>query len=356
MNNPFLLATKKITPLTKRLTPLTNKLTSITEKLNPLKEKLAPVAKRIAPVRRLLYKPLLVVSISLHALLLVSPTPPESNPELTLSSPEKPSPVKREKVKIVSLKGAAKKSPPAAKPKIKQAAKPVVANPRPNAPPPIPEPKEEKPKVEETPKEEKPKEEKPPEEKPKEDTPPEEKPKEDTPPEDKPKEDTPPEDKKETPEKEEKETEANKNSTDPTGSGTGLLKELRDRVRRDLLASKTNTESVVDEYLDALPIDEANNPDSFFDGQSLKAGTIGSLGITQNSIGRTYSEYIEPILKEELGFNNIEEVPDGYGGERLYKARSNEDENNILEFYLSLVKINGTYTFVVIWEKDPRGT
>ena len=352
MNNPFLLATKKLTPLAKRLTPLANKLAPITEKLTLLKENLTPVVKKITPAWRLLYKPILVVSVGIHALVLILPTPPEpkANPTPT------PSPVKREKVKITSLKGAASKTPPkraaaAAKPKLKQPPKPVVSNPR-NAPPPIPKPEEEKPK-EEKPKEEKPKEEKPEEkpkveETPKEEKPPEEKQEEETPPEEKQEEETPPEEKQEekTPEPT---TPANENSTDPNGSGKGLLKELRDRVRRDLLNSGTNDPAVVDQTLDSFFPEEDFDRSFFFDGQALKAGNNGSMGISQFNPRNAYSEYIEKILTEELEFE-VEEISEGYGGEKLYKAKNDGG----VEFYMSLIKIGFSNTLVILWEKDPN--
>ncbi len=144
---------------------------------------------------------------------------------------------------------------------------------------------------------------------------------------------------------------AKQNPTKPTISENDLLKELRDRVRRDLLASGTNTEAVVDQTLDSLPIDELTNYAFFFDGQNLKVGTIGSLGISQHSIARTYSQYIEPI-SVELEFK-IEKIKGGYGGENLYKIRNDEG----VEFYLSLIGFGSfnSQTFVVLWEKDPRG-
>lgn len=329
MNNPLAIATQKFTPIRRKITQF--------------REKLAPITKKITPSWRVFYRPMLVASVTIHVLLLISPTPPQSKTEV--KPQPSPSPIKREKVKIVSLKGAASKSssksPAAAKPKLKQPPKPkaVVSKPRPDAPPPLPTPK---------PKEEKPPEEKPPEEKPK---------TEETPPENKEKEEKLPEDDKnsESTENKDRDKPSTQNSTGPGGEGEGLLKLLRDRVRRDLLASGTNTESVIDETLDSLFLDELNDPATFLDGQNLKAGTIGSLGISQNSPSKAYSDYIDPILTIELGFNEIEEISEGYAGEKLYKARNSTNGD---EFYMSLVGIGAprpTQTFVVIWEKDPRG-
>ena len=332
MNNPLIIATQKFTP--------------IRIKIIQFREKLAPIAKKITPSWRAFYRPMLVASVTIHVLLLISPTPPQSKTEV---KPEpSPSPIKREKVKIVSLKGAAKKSSPkspaAAKPKLKQPPKPkaVVSKPRPDAPPPLPTPK---------PKEEKPKEEKPQEEKPQ-----EEKPKtEETPTENKEKEETPLEDNKNSESTENKDPDkpSTQNSTAPGGEGEGLLKLLRESVKRSLLESGTNTESVVNETLDSLFIDELSDPAAFLDGSSLKAGSVGSLGISQKTPRIAYDEYIEPILTKEMDFE-IEEISEGYAGEKLYKARNAGG----VEFYMSLVGIGAprpTQTFVVIWEKDPRG-
>lgn len=148
------------------------------------------------------------------------------------------------------------------------------------------------------------------------------------------------------------ETSAKQNRTKPTISENYLLKKLRDRVRRNLLESGTNSEAAVDQTLDSFPIDELINSAFFFDGQNLKVGTIGSLGISQHSIARTYSQYVEPILIVELGFK-IERIKGGYGGSNLYKLRNDEG----VEFYLSLIGFSAfqSQTFLVLWEKDPRG-
>lgn len=151
-----------------------------------------------------------------------------------------------------------------------------------------------------------------------------------------------------------KQTPANQNTSETKSSGTSLLKDLRELIRRDLLASGTNTESVLDETLDSLPIDRVNNPSFFFDRQSLKAGSLGSLVIPQNSIARTYSQYIEPVLTIELGFK-IEKIKGGYGNANLYNVRNTDG----VEFYMSLVPVGGsvrtsTETFIIFWEKDPR--
>ncbi|MCP2729949.1 hypothetical protein [Limnofasciculus baicalensis] len=157
--------------------------------------------------------------------------------------------------------------------------------------------------------------------------------------------------KNQSPENKNEETIAKQNPTKPTVLGNDLLKELRNKVRRDLLASGTNSEAVVDQTLNSLPIEELSNSAFFFNRGKLKAGTIGSLAISQNSIARTYSQYLEPILTVELGFK-IERIKGGYGGENLYKIRNDEG----VEFYLSLIGFGSfnSQTFVVLWEKDPR--
>jgi hypothetical protein len=157
--------------------------------------------------------------------------------------------------------------------------------------------------------------------------------------------------KNQLPENKNNETSAKQNPTKPTVSGNDLLKELRNKVRRDLLASGTNSEAVVDQTLNSLPIEELSNSAFFFNRGKLKAGTIGSLAISQNSIARTYSQYIEPILTVELGFK-IERIKGGYGGENLYKIRNDQG----LEFYLSLIGFGSfnSQSFVILWEKDPR--
>ena len=149
-----------------------------------------------------------------------------------------------------------------------------------------------------------------------------------------------------------KRTTVNKNSTDPIVSGKVLLKELRQLVRRDLLASGTNTVSAVDQTLDSLPINEVDNPAAFFNEEKLKAGAIGSLLISQNSPARAYSGYIKPILEIELKFK-VERIIQNYGGENLYRVKNDLG----IEFYMSLIGIGvplPTQTFIVFWEKDPR--
>lgn len=153
-----------------------------------------------------------------------------------------------------------------------------------------------------------------------------------------------------------KATPDNDTSDKETSSDNDIVKQLRDRVRTKLLASDNSDSALVDKFIDSLPIAEVTeeNAPYFFEGDALKTGTRGAVGIAQTETKIAYSQYIEPILKNQLGFE-IEEISEGYGGEKLYKGQNTEG----VEIYLSLVGVgtpNPSETLVVIWEKDPRGT
>ncbi|MCP2729948.1 hypothetical protein [Limnofasciculus baicalensis] len=154
-------------------------------------------------------------------------------------------------------------------------------------------------------------------------------------------------------ESDDKETPANKTTTESTTSDNTVVKDLRDRIRTKLLASENSDSVVVDKFINNLPVAEVakDNVPYFFEGEALKEGIRGSVGIAETDVKIAYAQYIEPILNKQLGFE-IEEISDGYGGEKLYKA---QDAKGV-ELYLSLVGVgtpNPTQTFVVIWEKDP---
>ncbi|HBE20480.1 MAG TPA: hypothetical protein DEG17_21095 [Cyanobacteria bacterium UBA11149] len=144
-------------------------------------------------------------------------------------------------------------------------------------------------------------------------------------------------------------TTANKDQSDPNT----LLRELRERVRQDLLASRSNTESYVDVTLDSIPIGFLKDPPAFLDGSELKKGAIGSLLISQNSPARAYVLYIKPLLEEEQKLK-IEKLDKKYGGANLYTVKKGEN----VEFYMSLVGIGApipTQSFIVFWKRDPGG-
>jgi hypothetical protein len=157
-------------------------------------------------------------------------------------------------------------------------------------------------------------------------------------------------------ESDDKQTPANKTTGDATTSDNSIVKDLRDRIRTKLLASENSDSVVVDKFINSLPVAEVaqENASYFFEGEALKPGIRGSVGIAETDVKIAYEQYIEPILNKQLGFE-LEEISDGYGGEKLYKAHNAEG----VELYLSLVGVgtpSPTQTFVVIWEKDPRRT
>ncbi len=152
------------------------------------------------------------------------------------------------------------------------------------------------------------------------------------------------------------ETPANQTPSEPTTSDNTVVKDLRDRIQTKLLASENSDSVVVNKFINSLPVAEVakDNAPYFFEGEALKEGIRGSVGIAETDVKIAYEQYIEPILNKQLGFD-LEEISDGYGGEKLYKAQDAEG----VELYLSLVGVgipSPTQTFVVIWEKDPRKT
>jgi hypothetical protein len=153
-----------------------------------------------------------------------------------------------------------------------------------------------------------------------------------------------------------KQTPDNKTKTDATTSDNTVVKDLRDRIRIKLLASENSDSAVVDQFINSLPVAEVakENAPYFFEGEALKEGIRGSVGIAETDVKIAYEQYVEPILNKQLGFE-VEEISDGYGGEKFYKA---QDAKGV-ELYLSLVGVgtpSPSQTFVVIWEKDPRST
>jgi hypothetical protein len=346
----------------------------------PLQKLTLALKNRGLPILKAFWRPILLITVGAHIAILNLPqqsSAPEAELEVpveeeikitSLNAPKKPkSEVDKLKSEDADAKPKSKAKPeveeePDAKPKSKakpepEPEEPEEPKPREKAAPPPPPPLDEEPPEEEpvdssTDEE---LEEEPPEEEPPEEEPPKEEPPEEEPPKEEPPEEEPPKKKplKEEPPKEEEEEEED-NSEDVEAAGSGLISELRDRILRRLLAggNEVNNAENTTRYLDSLPI--GNVPESrheyFFEGDRLKSGALSSLSIAQSSPTDAYANYIEPVLKEQLGFKEIESLED-YGGEALYKAK-NEDG---IEFYMSLVKLKlGAGTIVVIWPSDPN--
>jgi hypothetical protein len=130
---------------------------------------------------------------------------------------------------------------------------------------------------------------------------------------------------------------------------------LYERVYRDLVENSTNSPEAIEKALKSIPFDQvqAEKRPFFFAGpDQLKAGAIGSLGMTQRPPNIAYDKYIEPVLTRELGFQLEWIGRFAYGDSELYRAWN----DNGIEFHISLVPYGsfGSQTFVVIWAKDPR--
>ncbi|HBY77317.1 MAG TPA: hypothetical protein DEG47_10035 [Cyanobacteria bacterium UBA11148] len=271
---------------------------------------------------------MLLISIVFHGLLLAFqvPSQPEPKPE------SEPSPVNREPVKITSLVGSKllpKSVPKVSKPQPKLPPKRVPLSSRQSEPLPPIKPQEEE-------KEEPQQQENQTEEKPQEET------NFDEPqPEDKKTDESQSDDKK-TEEQEEDKSQAG------VEAGAGLLGELRARIKAKLVEAGKDTEENIENTLDSKP--EEVGSDFLVGSDQLKEGAVGSL-TTRGNPNSVYDEYIEPVLRQELGFQ-VEELTDLYGGASLYKAQNEQG----IEFYMSLVKVGfgGSQTFVVIWGNDPR--
>jgi hypothetical protein len=333
--------------------------------------------KNWPPTLQVWFRPMLLISLGFHALLLTLPMPQQPKSEAL-------PPKKAEKVKITTLLAPASAPSPKASPKPSLNALQPTPKPTPKrvipppqqrviSPPPVPIPKQtpkpEPPKEDEQPTKP-PKQEEQPKKQPKEeeqskqqqepDNQPQKQPKEgeqskqqqepDNQPQKQPKEEEQPKQQQEfdnQPEKQPKED----NSAAVAEAGQGLLEELRPRIL-DRLAQSTNDPDAMREYLDTLPYDfiKPEQQPYFFEGEGkLKKGALAFLAIPQTNPQGAYEDYFKPVLGEELGFK-VESLGQAYGQADLYKAH-NEAQ---VEFYMSIVKPTGSGAFVVIWPKDPR--
>ena len=263
-------------------------------------------AKLMGGKRWKLWRPMLLVSVAVHAGLLTLPLPSE-----TESQPE---PEPEETVKITSL--VAPESSPEPAPAPPQAAQPpeqtATPAPQPTVPP-IPQLDLE--------------------------LPPEDEPIPEVPPEESVPEEMP---------SEQAAVPTPQSSAAPPGAN--LVEALRPRIL-ERLAKSSNDLQEMENFLDSFPTEsmKAEQTSSFFVGNQLKEGAIASVAIPQTNAVGAYTDYLEPVLTNQLGFSLEPLQP--YGGADLYKAQNAEG----VEFYMSLVKLKlGSGAFVVFWQSDPR--
>ena len=266
-----------------------------------------------------LWRPMLFVSVAVHAMLLALPLP--SEPESTESE------VPEETVKITSLVAPEPAPEPSATPPTPQAAQPPAP-----AAPPIPQ-LDRVPLEEAIP-------EALPEESASEEAIPEALPEESA------SEEAIPE---ALPEESASEELPSKQAAAPPGAN--LVEALRPRIL-ERLAKSSNDLPEMENFLDSFPTESMNAEQtaSFFEGNQLKEGAVGSVAIPQTNTVGAYTDYLEPVLTKQLGFN-LEPLDQLYGGADLYRAQNAEG----VEFYMSLVKLKlGSGAFVVFWQGDPR--
>jgi hypothetical protein len=317
----------------------------------PIVQKFLPLLQQKSQVLRHLWKPMLLVGIGLHVLILNLPhtsPAPEIAPEEILD----------EELTITSLVSTGKPKPKSDKPKAEAKEKEEKEDkPAKSKPKPEPEEADDKPaKSKPEPEEPEPKLERaappPPEREAPPPPPPEELEKEEPPPEEPEKEEPEKEEleKKEPPpeEPEKKEPPPEEPEGDPTEAGTGVIAAIRPKVLAKVMES-SNEPAAVQAFIDSIPIDlvASSQRPNFFDGNDLKAESLGSLAIQQSSPSSTFADYIEPALNS-AGVENIEPLED-YGGAKLYRAKAGN-----VEFYISLVKLGGGgSTLVIVWGKNP---
>ncbi|WP_323300727.1 hypothetical protein [Crocosphaera sp. UHCC 0190] len=141
------------------------------------------------------------------------------------------------------------------------------------------------------------------------------------------------------------------NSAVANEAGSSLLEELRPRILKRLEQS-TNDLAEMEKYLDSLPIQFIKDEQiSFFltEQEQLKSGVLGSLNIPQTNPTNAFFDYIEPVVKNELGFEITQLEPD-YGNSILYQAKNS---SNVV-FYMSIVKLKGSGAFLVLWPDNPN--
>ncbi|ACB50512.1 conserved hypothetical protein [Crocosphaera subtropica ATCC 51142] len=134
-------------------------------------------------------------------------------------------------------------------------------------------------------------------------------------------------------------------------AGSSLLEELRPRILKRLEESSNDLDAM-EEYIDTLPIQfirEEHTSYFLTEEQQLKSGTLGFLTIPQTSPYGAYFDYIEPVVKNELGFE-INQLEEQYGDSLLYEAKNSSD----ITFYMSIVKLKGSGALLVLWIDNPQ--
>ena len=147
-------------------------------------------------------------------------------------------------------------------------------------------------------------------------------------------------------------TEENTNNSEvASAAGASLLEELRPRILKRLEQS-TNDLDAMENYIDTLPtqfIKDEEMPFFLTGEKQLKSGTFGYLTIPQTSPYGAYFEYIEPVVKNELGFD-ITQLEEDYGDSLLYEAKNSSN----VSFYMSIVKLKGSGAWLVLWADNPN--
>ena len=133
--------------------------------------------------------------------------------------------------------------------------------------------------------------------------------------------------------------------------GSSLLEELRPRILKRLEESSNDLEAM-ENYIDTLPTQFIRDEHiAYFltEEEQLKSGTLGFLTIPQTNPYGAYFDYIEPVVKNELGFE-INPLEEEYGDSLLYQAKNSAD----VTFYMSIVKLKGSGALLVLWLDNPQ--
>ncbi|EAZ89412.1 hypothetical protein [Crocosphaera chwakensis] len=134
-------------------------------------------------------------------------------------------------------------------------------------------------------------------------------------------------------------------------AGSSLLEELRPRILKRLEKSSNDLDAMK-EYIDTLPIQfirDEHIPYFLTAENKLKVGTLGFLTIPQTSPYGAYFDYIEPVVKNELGFE-INQLEEQYGDSLFYEAKNSSD----VTFYMSIVKLKGSGALLILWIDNPQ--
>ncbi len=132
----------------------------------------------------------------------------------------------------------------------------------------------------------------------------------------------------------------------PLPSSSNLQEEKTEEIE------DKNDLEVMEEYIDTLPIQfirEEHQPFFLTEEQQLKSETLGFLTIPQTSPYGAYFDYIEPVVKNELGFE-INQLEEQYGDSLLYEAKNSSD----ITFYMSIIKLKGSGALLVLWVNNPQ--